>query len=651
MLDVLGLDTIGQFLDRKTVSHQSINYIHKTALRKKSDIMPKDKSQLDIYQIERESVVTEICKSIAPEEQAQLTELLEVVTAGEPTPESINELSETIIRYIIRTQNNKPKALHYESIALSPNTVQGYTLMLYEARSCPQSPIAAILQGRLEQAPQTGVNVSHVLFAYDRNSIYAVCSGSGWQVVTPFANSQFGLNVLSRLIPSNEEAICSARYRGFAGAVAAQDTSYRRKARASEVAEFGRLFKDLSGQISAETIHDELGIDVAGNRRYIGADFKNTFKIRKSISLLELGELFEKITELLKEDPLFSIEDWLGIVQLGKNQRERMLCQTLTHEALASLCKAALDDDADRLEVFVCDPKGSIYLTANSYKVSIGSNEFVFDEFNSEEALFDCIRQLSMRLPEGSNREEELVQMLSKAMLYAYSEGNTSPDTSTPLTKCLQLSVVYQRRNYIFIEGEWYTVYDGLNAKLNRELPKLVSNRLSKISLPAWEDGVLEDKYLDLLSNQCGHAKLHRRQPLDRVELCDTVIVEGKRVVFCHVKEGFNTTMRVLTSQVRSSANILADLRAGNRLTNLQATWQHTYRDIPNIPPWEIVEKAILGTDGYSVAECTIFHPDNDVSTSVEWSDSVIAKYELSTLLKGWEYEFPIEIAIPCKTQ
>ena len=168
--------------------------------------MPKDKSQLDIYQIERETVVTEMCKSLAPDEQAQLTTLFETVTVGTPTPENIAELSESIVGYIIRKQNNNPKVLHYESISLSPNTVRGYTLMFYEAYSYPHSPIATILQGRTAQETRSGMNVSHILFAYDQNSIYAVCSGAGWQVVTPYASSQFGLNILARLISPNEDS-------------------------------------------------------------------------------------------------------------------------------------------------------------------------------------------------------------------------------------------------------------------------------------------------------------------------------------------------------------------------------------------------------------------------------------------------------------
>lgn len=609
--------------------------------------MPKDKSQLDIYQIERETVVTEMCKSLAPDEQAQLTTLFETVTVGTPTPENIAVLSESIVEYIIRKQNNNPKVLHYESISLSPNTVRGYTLMLYEACSRPHSPIAAILQGRTETEPRTGMNVSHILFAYDKSSIYAVCSGAGWQVVTPYASSQFGLNILARLIPPNEEAISSARYRGFAGTVAAQDTSYRRKARASEVAEFGRLLKDLSGHISAETVHDELGIDVTSGRKYIGANFKNTFKIRKSISLSELGDLFVKITELMGEEPLFSIEDWLGIAPLGKTQREKALRETLTHEALMKICRAALDESAERDEVFICDPKLSLYMAANSYKVAMGDYEQIFDEFNNENELFEYIARLSSTLPSEDNREEQLVQLLTNAHLLSFSEANTSPDTDSLLIKCLQLSIVYQRRSYILIEGEWYAVYEGLNNKLNRDLPQMVSNRLSSLSLPTWVRTSSEDEYLDLLSSQCSHAKLHRLQPLDRIELCDTVVLDGKKLVFCHVKEGFDTKMRVLTAQVRSSAKVLTDLRAGNRLDNLQRTWLTSLRNIPNLPSWNIVEKAILGEDGYNIAECIVFHPDSDISHSVAWSNSVIAKYELSTLIKGWEHEFPLEIAIP----
>lgn len=609
--------------------------------------MAKDKSQLDIYQIERNTVVAEICKSLTQEQQLEITALLETVTSGTPTAEDIRKLSESIIGHIIRTQNNKLKALHYDSIPLLPNTVRGYTLMLYEASSCPHSPIAAILQDRATQTPRTGINVSHILFAYDQNTIYAVCSGAGWQVVTPFSNSQFGLNILSRLVSPNEEAISSARYRGFSGAVAAQDTSYRQKARTAEVAEFGRLFKDISGQIPAEVVHEELGLDTTGSRKYIGADFKNTFKVRKSISLSELGDLLIRITELLNEDPIFSIEDWLGITPVGKTQREKALCETLIHEALLKICRAALDDTAEKIDVFVCDPKMFMYMTANRYTLVSGDIEQTYDDFNSESALNEYITLLSSSIPEENNKEEQLIQMLANTTLNSFSEGNTHPDTSSSLAKCLQLAIVYQRRSYILIEGEWFTVYDGLNTKLNRDLPQLVSNRASGLPLPMWDRTMLEDDYLDLLSSQYSHAKLHRRQPLDRVELCDTVILNGKNLIFCHAKIGFDTTMRVLTAQVRSSANVLAGLRAGNRIDSLRDTWRYSYRHIPNLPAWEIVEKAILGTDGYNIVECVLFRPDHDISESVSWSDSVIAKYELSTLIKGWAYDFPLEIAIP----
>lgn len=609
--------------------------------------MPKDKSQLDIYQIERETVVAEICKSLAPEQQAEITTLLETVSKGVPTAEDIRELSESIVGYIIRTQNNKPKALHYDSIPLLPNTVRGYTLQLYEASSCPHSPIAAILQDRATQPPRTGINVSHILFAYDQNTIYAVCSGAGWQVVTPFSNSQFGLNILSRLVSPNEEAISSARYRGFSGVVAAQDTSYRQKTCTAEVAEFGRLFKDLSGQISAEVVRDELGLDITGSRKFIGADFKNTFKVRKSITLSELGDLFIKITELMNEEPIFSIEDWLGITPVGKTQREKTLCEVLIHEALSKICRAALDDTAEKIDVFICDPKMSAYRVANRYVLVSGDIEQTYDEFGNESALNEYISLLSSSIPESDNREEQLIQMLINTTLDSFSEGNTSPDTSSSLTKCLQLSIVYQRRTYILIEGEWFTVYDGLNTKLNRDLPQLVSSRTSSLPLPAWDRAMLEDNYLNLLSSQYSHAKLHRRQPLDRVELCDTVILNGKKLIFCHAKVGFDTTMRVLTAQVRSSANVLAGLRAGNRIDILRSAWQYSYQHISNLPTWEIVEKAILGIDGYNIVECILFRPDYDISESVSWSASVIAKYELSTLIKGWAYDFPLEIAIP----
>ena len=60
-----------------------------------------------------------------------------------------------------------------------------------------------------------------------------------------------------------------------------------------------------------------------------------------------------------------------------------------------------------------------------------------------------------------------------------------------------------------------------------------------------------------------------------------------------------------------------------------------------------IITKSILGIDGYSVEECVVFNPKEEIEKSVENNNSVIAKYELSLLIKRWGFDIPLTVAIP----
>jgi hypothetical protein len=108
--------------------------------------------------------------------------------------------------------------------------ISGYKLDFFEGISHPNSPIYALLENRVEKSKTT--TLSHILFAYNKDNVFVFCSGSGWQVVSPYVDSLFGLQVMSRLIPENAEAISSVKLRGYSGTVLGQEINYRKKARA-----------------------------------------------------------------------------------------------------------------------------------------------------------------------------------------------------------------------------------------------------------------------------------------------------------------------------------------------------------------------------------------------------------------------------------
>lgn len=608
--------------------------------------MPERKSQLDVYRIDRNTILNELSDCI----DSKLLEKLQAISNKMNNTLAISEdeiklLSKTMVNHVIDQQNANVKGLKYMPITLSSSQYNSYKLLLYEAFSASTSAVVNLVFDRIVGKTKNNSNVSYILFLCSNRNIYAFCSGSGWQTVTRYVDTLFGLQILSRLIPANTSAINSVHYRGFTGTVAAQTTNFRKKARASEVVDFGRLCKDLSGHISVEKAKEALGINFSTKKKNVGADFKSSFKLRRRMDLAEFCSLLDKITDLLSQEPYFSIEDWLGISPLGDSSREKTLKRELIDELINRLYRSAIDDSDHGFDMFISDSNISNYMSAGKYKLSIGNEVEKFDEFTCWEDLKLYIKKMTDKY-EGDigSKQQSIVDKLKKTRIDSYLENESEfPLTSRKLVDSIHLDFVYDKRNYLRLDGKWYVVYGGLNDRLNKELPLLIKDKLSSIPLPAWtEDN--EDDYIDLLSQQYGHAKMHKKRPLDQIELCDTMFFESNRLLLCHIKDNFNTTMRVLAAQVLSSAELLTDIRLSGRISELKNSWT-SYSKIKNIPSWDMVEDALSGK--YEIVECIVMNPGVDISSGVSLINSTIAKYELSTLIKNWTYPFHLEIALP----
>ncbi len=163
------------------------------------------------------------------------------------------------------------------------------------------------------------------------------------------------------------------------------------------------------------------------------------------------------------------------------------------------------------------------------------------------------------------------------------------------------------------------------------------------LKLPTWSS-CNEDEYLNILTESNHHAKLHKKKPLDNIELCDTIVFIDNKLILCHVKDNFNTTMRVLVAQIQSSADLLTDIKANNRFDEFHESLKK-YFEIPNMPCWEIIQDAL--NDKYEIFECIVMNPSINILNDVSKIRSIIAKYELSTLIKKWTNHIPLIITFP----
>lgn len=595
--------------------------------------MSRNKSQLDVYRIDRLAVLTELKDSIDESSYLRMQEISQNMdNFAEISEEDVLYYSSMIIEFIVGQQNNKQKGLKFKSIALEPALYRSYKLVLYEAYSEPTSAVKMLVNDQLIGRTRKNTNVSYVLFLINQRNIFSFCSGSGWQTIKPYADPLFGLHILSHLVSASASCINTVHYRGFTGTIATQRTSFRRNARTNEIIDFGQLCRDLSGRISVERAKEALGIQSSPKRKNVGADFKSSFKLKKRMNLSEFCDLLDKITDLLNSEPYFNVEDVLGITPIGDSSKEKKLKKELLDEVLGKFYTNSLNKDPDDEDVFISDSNISDYMSAGVYRLSYNSHSTSVDEFSCGAHLKEYIDYIISKYQGNSaEMQQYVVNSLKETNIESFGENeNDPPLTSGKLVNCIQLNLVYRSRNYIFLEGKWYVVYEGLTDKLNAGLPALIKERFSPIKLPQWRD-MDEDTYIDLLSLHHNHAKMHRLRPLNNIELCDTILFSDNRLIFLHIKDGFDTSMRVLTAQVQSSAELLTDVILTNRLDELKAKW-NALSYIKNIPGWSIIEDAILGK--YRIVECLVMNPGIDIAKDVSSINSTIAKYELSTLIR-----------------
>ena len=334
--------------------------------------MASNKSQLDVYRIDTQTVFNDMISSCTEEEYEQLQNLLNEFNESETKLSStVSSYASKVIEHILKTHNNKKNTLSYVKKDLSNPIIDDYAMELYEGKSKPTSPIYVLLDDRVSRTSATGISYSHVLFVYNKDNIFVFCSGAGWQVVSPYVDSLFGLQILSRLIPENAAAINSVKFRGYSGTVSGQETNFRKRARASEIIEFGQLFKDMSGSIEKTTIKDSLGIELSPKRKSIGANFKNSFKLKKRLTLAEFSGLLQKITKLLEIEPYFSIEDWLGLSPLGKTKKDKKTITELFDKVFTLISNKATDDSI-QVDAFICNPNLSSYYRSSYCSCGIG---------------------------------------------------------------------------------------------------------------------------------------------------------------------------------------------------------------------------------------------------------------------------------------
>ncbi len=446
-----------------------------------------------------------------------------------------------------------------------------YSIELYYKASSSIPDWRGFIAGISEKgsAIQEAKNKSsaYICFIYDDDSIFAISAGSGSTSVAKYADQMFGLEMLMKLIDEDSKVIKALRSRGITGNTLAAFQIFKKDQIILSQETYGQLYKEIAADLDFGVIATKLGIDI-GNRPEANCIAKNSFKIGRSISFEELLVFIDHLVDLKKyEGNGFNVN---RLEQISKRtQTGRKTIENLTVSLKKRLYKH-LKNKIDEFSFEICHRDYEKYFFAEKYVLYHESRSEKDMSFDNRVTYNDMKNYFKTYFKDEFKTQKEFLALIDKVKLITFDEdGGTLTDSR--LLAHLNGEVSYQEQIYFYIDNEWIKMKGDLVEELDNDVEVVVRDidndgYLNTLELPKWDKKVhpIEDNYNASFIGEENTMVFHKVL-YKNIEMADIVKWDDHKVQMIHVKSGFDSSMRDLTSQIDNAARLLVNDTKGNK--------------------------------------------------------------------------------------
>ncbi|CAG4995604.1 hypothetical protein DYBT9275_01678 [Dyadobacter sp. CECT 9275] len=133
-----------------------------------------------------------------------------------------------------------------------------------------------------------------------KSDIYSITGGFGHMQLQDFCDYQFGLDIISRLIKTNDKVLRAAKERNFVGGVLGSVKFFRGEYNLNENESFGSFYQELKATLSNTVLKDTFKFSDEELRSGNLCEAKSSFALKKSIKLEKAVELVGVLEMLSK---------------------------------------------------------------------------------------------------------------------------------------------------------------------------------------------------------------------------------------------------------------------------------------------------------------------------------------------------------------
>jgi len=223
-------------------------------------------------------------------------EIIEVKKGKKPKPVSID------IKFLTKELKSKG----YNSQLVQPNLSKDFDLYLYFKRTPSEIKwknfIGEIAEpNELILKHTKTYTESYILLLRNLSSdiIYATTGGFGHTALQEFAEGDFGLEILSRILKAEDKTLRSTKEKNLTGGILGEVKFFRNDYNLNENENFGNFYQELHSSINKKLLVNIFGFSQNEIDSECLCVAKNSFAIKKSISFTQLTTIIINCENLI----------------------------------------------------------------------------------------------------------------------------------------------------------------------------------------------------------------------------------------------------------------------------------------------------------------------------------------------------------------
>ncbi|MCF2219288.1 TIGR04141 family sporadically distributed protein [Chryseobacterium sp. PS-8] len=385
--------------------------------------------------------------------------------------------------------------------------------------------------------------------------IYASTGGYAHITIQEIATTDFGIQILSRIIKLDDKALRATKERNLTGGIQGETKIFRKDYNLYENKDYSKLYNELNALIDQKTLVEKFGFEKSEIKNNSICVVKNSFLLKKSISFQELLEVIKKCENLI--DGSTDVTEINSLERITRT--DKVLLETLLDEILKEIYLNYLDKDKF-VSVEISNKEFERYFNASSSRFYIRTSK---DDL--EENVEGIIREIQtvINILDKILEEEVDYNEFKKIILNSYIETFDENGQTLTLDRLIDhfcTEINYKKKTYFLIEKDWYWVKESFIENINDETKYFLNeNKCKGPNLNKWSKGS-ENLFNSSHIGENDTYVFDKITP-SNVEACDIMKVDSLNniVYFYHVKKGFDNSMRDLCNQIFISAKIIEE--------------------------------------------------------------------------------------------